>query len=311
MDADRTPKDLEFKTNAVLHNTEAYLAMSQTQTSVCFPGTEIPQRVVITYKDTYKALSGELKATTSSWLDPALPSLVIEYFDDASARETLVKLFGEPGAPIIHETLDVVAAWDALLPGAYKADVFRYAYLWWNGGVYVDVKLTRQAPYELWMGRSGTVVIDQMDYGMWNAIFAAPPRAPWLLEALQLALGNVKAQFYGANPLDTTGPGCFGRAFKAWILCVRADNRLEASCRWWQKNPARLVTRGLRVLELSLANSGVVELGHGALTNEQLALVGKVLVKNEAPLYRASQTQILPVKEYLYAWTTRNAFVKM
>ena len=51
-------------------------------------------------------------------------------YDDQECRDFLVAHF-EP---------DVVAAYDRLIPGAFRADLWRYCVLWVYGGVYLDIK---------------------------------------------------------------------------------------------------------------------------------------------------------------------------
>ena len=58
------------------------------------------------------------------------------YFDDAACRAFLAQ----------HLSERVARAFDGLRPGAFKADLFRYAYLFVRGGVYVDLDMTPIAP---------------------------------------------------------------------------------------------------------------------------------------------------------------------
>ncbi len=51
-------------------------------------------------------------------------------FDDNDCREFIAKNFDN----------NVLKAFDSLIPGAYKADLWRYCILYKNGGIYLDIK---------------------------------------------------------------------------------------------------------------------------------------------------------------------------
>ena len=51
-------------------------------------------------------------------------------FDDNDCRQFIIKHFDN----------NVVKAFDSLIPGAYKADLWRYCVLYITGGIYLDIK---------------------------------------------------------------------------------------------------------------------------------------------------------------------------
>ena len=53
-----------------------------------------------------------------------------QLFDDYDCREFIKKNF----------TLEILNAYDSLIPGAYKADLWRYCILYKLGGIYLDIK---------------------------------------------------------------------------------------------------------------------------------------------------------------------------
>ena len=58
------------------------------------------------------------------------PRFNYKLFDDNDCRNFIKDNFNE----------DVLNAFDTLIPGAYKADLWRYCILYKNGGVYLDIK---------------------------------------------------------------------------------------------------------------------------------------------------------------------------
>ena len=221
-----------------------------------FAHTDVPTRVILTYAQPFTELLPVLKASAASWHDPMVPGLVVNYFDDNAARESLASNFA------FHERLGldtaastrVVTAWDALIPGAYRADLFRLCEIYMRGGVYADIKCTRRLPLADLVGEHGTVTIDRWDVGAWNGFFAAPPRAPWVLNALQHLLRMVESRALGANHL-AFGPGCLGRGITQWLrtdhAAADADADVEQdkpSCAALLLSPAPLEQRGIRVM---------------------------------------------------------------
>ena len=195
-----------------------------------FRGTRIPRRVVVQFVQPALANNiSEVRAAAESWRVDADSAeartcgggVELVYYGDASARAFLATHFGKRATD----------AWDALRPGAFRADLLRYCELYVHGGVYADIKCTRLAPYPDLLGPDGTLVLDIADSGsgLWNGFFAAPPRAPWLKNAIRRVLANVEARAYGTNRLglDITGPTVACRAVRESVA-LRADAQAHA-----------------------------------------------------------------------------------
>jgi mannosyltransferase OCH1-like enzyme len=60
----------------------------------------------------------------------ANPTFSYRLFDDNECRAFIEK----------HFPADIVKAYDTLIPGAYKADLWRLCMLYMEGGIYLDVK---------------------------------------------------------------------------------------------------------------------------------------------------------------------------
>ena len=97
---------------------------------------------------------------------------------------------------------DVVAAYDRLIPTAFKADLWRYCVLYKYGGVYLDIKYRTQGPtlreiVERWGGGGGDggddllcLERDAVDlwapghFGIHNAFIITKPKNPLFLECI-------------------------------------------------------------------------------------------------------------------------------
>jgi mannosyltransferase OCH1-like enzyme len=110
---------------------------------------------------------------------------------------------------------DVLQAYHNIIPGAFKADLFRYCVLYIQGGVYVDVDTICLKPLDSYIDNTDELLIVRDDpmAKKWlaNAFIACKPQHPLLLYAIQKAVQNIQTQeekFY----LDYTGPGLLGKS---------------------------------------------------------------------------------------------------
>jgi mannosyltransferase OCH1-like enzyme len=126
-----------------------------------------------------------------------------QLFDDNDCREFIKNNF-EP---------NVLHAFDSLIPGAYKADLWRYCILYKNGGVYLDIKYMPLNNFRfITMMEKEHWVLDVDKYGIYNALMVCKPENEILLKAINQIVENVKNKYYGNNFLEPTGPqllSCF------------------------------------------------------------------------------------------------------
>ena len=135
------------------------------------------------------------------------PELVHHLFDDNDCREFIADNFNE----------EVVNAYDSLIPGAYKADLWRYCILYKKGGVYMDVKYKCADDVKL------IDLVDKEYYvedrpqhenrGVYNGVMICEKGDPKLLKAINTIVDHVKQKYYGETSLSPTGPGLLGKIF--------------------------------------------------------------------------------------------------
>ena len=125
-------------------------------------------------------------------------------FDDNDCREFIKNNFDT----------SVLNAYDKLIPGAYKADLWRYCILYKMGGIYMDIKyipinnfkLINLLEQEHW-------VLDNGGGGIYNALMVCKPNNEILLKSINQIVKNVTNRFYGNGFLDPTGPGLLAKYF--------------------------------------------------------------------------------------------------
>lgn len=109
---------------------------------------------------------------------------------------------------------DILYAFNILIPGAYKADLWRYCVLYKLGGIYLDIKyqpingfkFINLAEKEHW-------VLDCNKIGIYNALMVCKPGNNILLQAIKQIVENVKNNYYGETCLHPTGPLLLAKYF--------------------------------------------------------------------------------------------------
>jgi mannosyltransferase OCH1-like enzyme len=120
---------------------------------------------------------------------------------------------------------EVLNAYDSLIPGAYKADLWRYCVLYIYGGIYLDIKLNCINGFKLieLTEKNHFVKDRQPPLSIYNALLACQKNHPFLLMAINQIVQNVKNKFYGNNPLYPTGPQMLGSLILKNNLKINID----------------------------------------------------------------------------------------
>jgi mannosyltransferase OCH1-like enzyme len=125
-------------------------------------------------------------------------------FDDNDCREFIKNNFNP----------EVLHAYDTLIPGAYKADLWRYCILYKYGGIYIDVKYLPINNFKLVnLLEKEHLVLDIGGKNIYNAMMVCKAGNQILLQAINQIVLNVKNKFYGNGYLDPTGPGLLAKFF--------------------------------------------------------------------------------------------------
>jgi len=145
----------------------------------------------------------------------------------------------------------VLNAYDQLVPGAYKADLWRYCVLYKTGGIYLDIKFQCEPGFSLieFTKDKQTFILDRpygdisiplevnlsiinspkfydnlsqytadriwnnKQIGLYNAIIASVPNNPVMYKCIEQIVKNVKNKKYGYSELYPTGPGLLGEIY--------------------------------------------------------------------------------------------------
>ena len=166
----------------------------------------IPKKIFQTWET--NQVSSEMYEVVHTWVDKN-PDWEYHFFDKDDRRNFIKNNFSKK----------VLEAFDALIPGAYKADLFRYCVLYIHGGVYGDIgkvlltPLNNVLPVNLSFISFKDRFIDwDYDGYIFNAIIMSKPNQPFLKKAIDMIVDYCSVGFYGHNQLCPTGPGLLGKA---------------------------------------------------------------------------------------------------
>ena len=103
-------------------------------------------------------------------------------FDDLTMREFIKNNFEE----------SFLIAFDMLIAGAFKADFFRYCYLYINGGFYADCKsILRTRLKNIINANDDFILCKDIGIGYFNAVMASSPNNPHLLKTINDCVDNI------------------------------------------------------------------------------------------------------------------------
>jgi hypothetical protein len=167
----------------------------------------IPKKIYQSWKT--KELSGKM-ATNVSKVQKLNPEYEHVLYDDKDCREFLLQHFGQNYAD----------AFDALIPGAFKCDFWRYAMLYVHGGIYMDIDMEPLVPFREIIDPENEFVsiVDKKHLftpkcNIYQAFLAAKPKHPIMYNSMIIALVNIITRRQETlENLSITGPVVVGIA---------------------------------------------------------------------------------------------------
>lgn len=134
------------------------------------------------------------------------PGYQLFYFSDDDCINYIRDYYGE----------DYVRRFNSLVPGAYKADYWRYLILYKHGGCYSDFTQVILEPLDnLTKDVDRVFVRDTPESlsALYNAFICAKPGDKIIEKTIEYVNNRIDNKDYGFNTLDVTGPRIFGTAY--------------------------------------------------------------------------------------------------
>lgn len=174
--------------------------------------TKIPRNLFQTWST--KNISIGFKLLTQSWLSHN-PNYGYYLYDDNDCEEFIKNNFDE----------NVYNAYIRIIPGAFKADFWRYCVLYVYGGVYVDMDTICISSIDDLLDESIDFMTpvdlnNRPDYGkynLFNCFIASAPKHPILWECIQMIVHNIENEIVPFSNLDFSGPGVLGKATNRYL----------------------------------------------------------------------------------------------
>jgi len=157
----------------------------------------------------YSEIPKNMKKSMKSWINKN-PSYVHVYFTGPECGKFIKEKMPER----------VSKAYDSLVPGAYKSDLWRYCVLFIYGGVYIDSSNIDVIGLDEIIHSSDsfvTAIDGGQQASIYNAFMASTPQNPILKEVINLCVQRIEERDYGINSLYITGPRCLGDALNNFL----------------------------------------------------------------------------------------------
>lgn len=190
-------KNLPFEIPVIIFSKIQSRLKDQTGSKI----TKIPKIIHQTFET--RCLPIMMAMAAYSWINRNV-DYEYRYYDEHDRREFIKSYFDTK----------VLRAYDNLIPGAYKADLWRYCVVYIEGGVYADIKMGALVPLSKIIPSDADLMIvnDTHDMTLYNAFFAATPKHPAILKTIELVTERLLNNEYGTHILYPTGPMAMGTA---------------------------------------------------------------------------------------------------
>lgn len=110
------------------------------------------------------------------------PEYEYQIFDNYECRKFIKENFDE----------ELLNAYDILLAGSFKADLFRYCYLYINGGCYFDCKQILRKPIRNLVEPDEELILcNDMNDGYFNAVMMSSKNNEYLLKVIELCKNKI------------------------------------------------------------------------------------------------------------------------
>jgi hypothetical protein len=175
--------------------------------------SRIPRNIFQTWESI--EISIEMSMLTNSW-KVHNPNYGYFFFDERSRNEFIQENF----CKAIYDT------YLKILPGAFRADLFRYCVLYIFGGVFADIDTICLNSIDKLIDKNIDFVtaIDLNNnpeipgkYYLTNGFIASTPRHPILARCIALVVENVQKGSMPPCNLDFSGPGVLGRSVNHFL----------------------------------------------------------------------------------------------
>ena len=164
-----------------------------------------------------KNISKDLQKIIDTW-KYFNPEYTYYLYDDNECKEFIKNNFDEK----------VYNVYCKIIPGAFKADLWRYCVLYIHGGVYVDIDTvcfekinmflnSSEASIEFMTPVDLNITPSEGTHNLFNCFIASVPKHEILKHCIDYIVHNVENNIIPSSILDFSGPGCLGKATNKYL----------------------------------------------------------------------------------------------
>lgn len=137
------------------------------------------------------------------------PEYEYKFFNDNECR-----LFIKKNINKFQLDPNILNAFDLIIPGAIKADFFRYFYLYLNGGCYFDCKMILKKNLSSIINSNDKIILCKDQNSYHNGIILIEKKNELMFNCLKECVENILNKNKGTTPYSVTGKDIFYKHFK-------------------------------------------------------------------------------------------------
>ena len=179
---------------------------------------KIPKQIFQTWMTS--ELSPELKKIRDSWIIKN-PGYSYKLYNDLEADNFILEHFGDT----VHK------CYRKIIPGAFKADLWRYCVLYVYGGIYADLDTICMNNLDSFIREYSFVCpIDlntnpyEGNHNLFNSFIGIVPNSEIMLNCIKFIVNNIMNNKIPQSRLDFAGPGVIGRAVNKYLLLPETES---------------------------------------------------------------------------------------
>jgi hypothetical protein len=173
---------------------------------------KIPRNIFQTWET--KNISIELNLLCQTWREKNTKYTYF-LFDDNERKEFIRKHFDEK----------IYKSYCKIIPGAFKADLWRYCVLYIYGGIFVDLDSICYNSIDIFLDEhiEFMTAVDLNNcpligkYNLTNGFIASIPKHPVLLNCIERIVYNIENSIIPDSNLDFSGPGVLGKSLNKYL----------------------------------------------------------------------------------------------
>ena len=178
--------------------------------------SKIPKKIFQTWKT--NLIHTPVLFTLQDLVKRSNPNYEYNLFDNVECSDFIKKNFDER----------VFDAYQRIIPGAFKADLWRYCVLYVYGGIYCDIDMVCLNSFDILLGDNIDMFVPidlnqnprEGKHNLLNAFIGIIPKHPIMKNCIDIVVENVlQEKWFNSErlPLDFSGPGVLGRAVNRFL----------------------------------------------------------------------------------------------